>query len=550
MKRFYILFAVVFLASSLLTAQDVFHRTSSIPTLQYETGGGGFGGVVAGVDFDGDGRSEIYVCNTNFIDREGELIPRIYKFEWNESTGSWDSVWSATAPLTLQNTWPAFTWGDLDKDGKPEIYWGPVNYSPYPELPRVLVYESAGDGSDNMGVDDGFGGFNPNASTPIASGDGINLRPIKFEVRDVDNDGTDELIFVERANTYQYGILSVSNIPDNGDGSETWTLEASGSGDPILSSTGAKYDFSIIGNIIYLFNGNGLIYPVKYAGGNWTSLPPQHGVAEEYGSFKGSVTADLDSDGTDEIILGGWDTPTKVFVLKQDADTLKTVAAVDLSTNFSLGTLNGAAGGDLDSDGKLDFVFGTRGSPASVPNNAVVRVEFQGGDITNPANYVASIIDSLLVPAPGGTGGQLDVVYMANIDGDSDDEVLYTQGYTRGVANDTTADLAIVELKHTPTAVREITRGELPTSIYLEQNYPNPFNPATTIRFGLSKSTNVTLKVYDILGREIAVLVNNEPMNAGKFEVKFDASDLASGTYIYKLKAGNNVVSKKMQLIK
>lgn len=550
MKRFYILFAVVFLASSLLTAQDVFHRTSSIPTLQYETGGGGFGGVVAGVDFDGDGRTEIYVCNTNFIDREGELIPRIYKFEWNESTGSWDSVWSATAPLTLQNTWPALTWGDLDKDGKPEIYWGPVNYSPYPEVPRVLVYESAGDGSDNMGVDDGFGGFSPNASTPIASGDGINLRPIKFEVRDVDNDGTDELIFVERANSYQYGILSVSNIPDNGDGSETWTLEASGFGDPILSNTGAKYDFAVIGNVIYLFNGNGLIYPVKFANGTWTSLPAQHGVAEEYGSFKGSVTTDLDGDGTDEIILGGWDTPTKVFVLKQDGDTLKTVAAVDLSTNFSLGTLNGAAGGDLDSDGKPDFVFGTRGNPASVPNNAVLRVEFQGGDISNPENYVSSLIDSLLVPAPGGTGGQLDVVYMANIDGDSDDEVLYTQGYTRGVANDTTADLAIVELKHTPTAVREITRGELPANIYLEQNYPNPFNPATTIRFGLSKSTNVTLKVYDILGREIAVLVNNEPMNAGKFEVKFDASNLASGTYIYKLKAGNNVVSKKMQLIK
>jgi hypothetical protein len=536
-----------FSSLAVLNAQDIFERSSSIHTLKYESGGGGFGNLIAGVDFDGDGLPEIYACNTNMIDRDGELIPRIYKFEWNESTSSWDSVWSATAPLTEQNTWPALAWGDLDKDGRPEIYWSPVNYSPYPDVARILVYEYAGDGSDNMGVDDGFGGFLPNASTDIIPGDGVNLRPIKFIVDDIDNDQTDELIFCERADTLQYGVLSVDNIPDLGGGSETWTLEASGMGDANLLGAGIMYDFNIIGSTIYLFSSSGSIYPVKYENGTYTSLPVLENVAENYGSFKGSVTADLDNDGTDEIILGGWDNPTKVFVLKQVADTLQTFDVSDTSINVQ--TLNGAAVGDLDNDGHPDFVFGTRGSPASVPNNAVLRVEFQGGDISNPANYVSSVIDSLLVPAPGGTGGQLDVVAIGNLDGDPADEVVYTQGYTRGVGNDTTADAAIVDLQHTAVSVRMVD-NKLPEKFYLNQNYPNPFNPSTTIEFGLTKEMDVELRIYNILGQEVMTLIEGQIMKPGVYKVNFKASELASGTYVYRLKAGSQIMSKKMLLLK
>ena len=90
----------------------------------------------------------------------------------------------------------------------------------------------------------------------------------------------------------------------------------------------------------------------------------------------------------------------------------------------------------------------------------------------------------------------------------------------------------------------------------LEQNYPNPFNPGTTIRYQLPKDGLVTLKIYDILGSEIATLVNEEKI-AGKYEVNFDASNLASGVYVYriaihsgKLQAGEFVNSKKMILLK
>ena len=89
-----------------------------------------------------------------------------------------------------------------------------------------------------------------------------------------------------------------------------------------------------------------------------------------------------------------------------------------------------------------------------------------------------------------------------------------------------------------------------PTEYGLAQNYPNPFNPSTTISFSLAKESNVNLKVFNLLGQEIISLVNNEFMNAGSYSYKFDASTLASGTYIYRLEAGDFVQTKKMTLTK
>ncbi len=91
--------------------------------------------------------------------------------------------------------------------------------------------------------------------------------------------------------------------------------------------------------------------------------------------------------------------------------------------------------------------------------------------------------------------------------------------------------------------------GNVVNNFNLEQNYPNPFNPSTQIKYTLAEQSNVTLKVYDVLGNEVANLVNKN-QNAGSYNVNFDASGLASGLYIYKLSAGNFTSSKKMLLLK
>ncbi len=89
----------------------------------------------------------------------------------------------------------------------------------------------------------------------------------------------------------------------------------------------------------------------------------------------------------------------------------------------------------------------------------------------------------------------------------------------------------------------------IPSDFVLEQNYPNPFNPSTRISFGLSKSTNVVLKVFNNLGQEVATLVN-ESLQAGSYDANFDASNLPSGIYIYSLRTNGGVITKKMTLLK
>ena len=99
------------------------------------------------------------------------------------------------------------------------------------------------------------------------------------------------------------------------------------------------------------------------------------------------------------------------------------------------------------------------------------------------------------------------------------------------------------------TAIQDNGNQVNPGSFQLEQNYPNPFNPSTQINFTIASQSKVKLNVFDILGREIATLVNEEMM-PGAHRAVFDASDLPSGTYFYRLQAGNLIQTKKMLLLR
>lgn len=108
---------------------------------------------------------------------------------------------------------------------------------------------------------------------------------------------------------------------------------------------------------------------------------------------------------------------------------------------------------------------------------------------------------------------------------------------------------SFVLLHSTTTAVDERqATNEMPDKFVLAQNYPNPFNPSTQITFALSTAQKVTLKVFDLVGKEVATLLQNAHKPAGVHQLTFDAATLSSGVYFYQLRAGEFVETKKMLL--
>jgi len=143
-------------------------------------------------------------------------------------------------------------------------------------------------------------------------------------------------------------------------------------------------------------------------------------------------------------------------------------------------------------------------------------------------NVAGTIIDSIAFPALGN-----DTSYARKPDGSM--TWLKLSPTTKGLTNGTS------------TAVRE--EGTLVTSFALDQNFPNPFNPSTTISYAVPTNSFVSLKVYSILGTEVASLVN-ETQAAGRYTVRFIAAQLSSGVYFYRITAGNFVDTKKLTVLK
>jgi hypothetical protein len=136
-----------------------------------------------------------------------------------------------------------------------------------------------------------------------------------------------------------------------------------------------------------------------------------------------------------------------------------------------------------------------------------------------------------------------------NLAGDKSSNLELAVGNWGFESEDGQFHILTVDTKHYVTSVKDDNNFTFINTYALEQNYPNPFNPNTTINYQLPKSGLVTIKVYDMLGREIQTLVNeNKP--AGSYNVSFNASKLSTGVYIYRIVAGDYVASKKMTLLK
>ncbi len=104
-------------------------------------------------------------------------------------------------------------------------------------------------------------------------------------------------------------------------------------------------------------------------------------------------------------------------------------------------------------------------------------------------------------------------------------------------------------VEDTTTTGISVQDNEIPKIYTLQQNYPNPFNPITTISFNLPEKSFVSLKVFDVLGREVATLVSEE-FSAGNYSQQWNAENVASGIYFYRFQAGSFSETKKLILLK
>jgi hypothetical protein len=119
----------------------------------------------------------------------------------------------------------------------------------------------------------------------------------------------------------------------------------------------------------------------------------------------------------------------------------------------------------------------------------------------------------------------------------------HTDGYVAGNGG------TVIATSQTPILTSVEPSPFLATNFQLFQNFPNPFNPTTVIRFAVSATTNVELKVFNILGQEIQTLVN-EAKPPGRYDLAFNAGSLASGVYFYRLKSGGSIVTKRLVLLR
>ncbi|MGO9482602.1 MAG: T9SS type A sorting domain-containing protein [Candidatus Kryptoniota bacterium] len=288
----------------------------------------------------------------------------------------------------------------------------------------------------------------------------------------------------------------------------------------------------------------------------------------------GAIDNTFGSDGISGTYISGGDSSSDVCNSVAIQPDGKIVVAGSSADTTSLVENIAFAVARFDSNGTLDATFGTHGT---------VRAYITGGE--NPYGR-ADIAYSVAIQTDGkivvggtsgfsmqsfalarfnsngamdttfGTGGTVMTNTFSTGDQDLDDEVhsiviqpdgkIVAAGYSQATFGAT--DFAVARyLQSNVTGI--IEAKSFPRSFSLEQNYPNPFNPSTTINYQLPMNSHVTLNVYDILGREVATLVN-EKENAGSYSVKFDGSRLASGVYFYRLTAGSFISVKKLVVLK
>lgn len=467
-------------------------------------------------DVDGDGK-----LNIVFGDENGQIF--IYNHDGTLLGGAPINVGSIK-----ESTTPALV--DLDGDSTTEIIITSFDReSPYGNA-QLHVFKWNGQAFVNF----------PNF--PIQFTYGCDSAPV---VGDIDNDGSYEIVYLSGGRVSDSTVAQINVIKLNGLSLSGFPIDNS------YSSTGATptlYDLDNDGTLEIIIkikpistNVNG-IYAYNFRGALLNNFPFPVDGGHPYACV---AIADMDGDSIPELAYGtGVAVDSgKVWVYKLDGTLFSNFPQKVFAT-----WVDGAVCmADVSGDSLPDVIAPT--------NKGNIYAFDKNGNLVQSFPLIAENVHVV-------TGFETSPT-VADIDGDGDTEIFAGSLNRRVYGYDTPGIWKPENVWLTYKGNAQRTGGQLkgyspPTSqkdfshelnFSLEQNYPNPFNPSTTIEFAVPAAGSFNVKVYDVIGREVATLMDKD-VNAGNYKVTFDASRLASGIYIYRL-VGNNVnITKKMMLIK
>jgi hypothetical protein len=559
MKRFITIMGVmILLISTSVLAQDyiapgysqIFDRntfeTAPYPDLVADE-------VHAGFDLDKDGNLEFIVLtdhtNPNGPGQEYPGGASIYVYEWNGS--DFALMWSWAGVDSTVASFPTMAVADLDGDTDLEIVLGsPKNAGvPAPDVSPTVIYIF------EFGT--GGGPADPTATWTTNAGPGTNTRPAGMAAGDIDGDGAAEVAVAFRSYSTASTNDALMIFSLNGQFAGPFTqfntevIDTTGDWGSVYSVDITDVDND--GNLeAYYSTDYHTAYeatgPDTYVLRNWDSdIYPW--------TIQGTVQADVDGDGNNELLFGKYSTGHLGMVYGvtdwATADSTNEVAIALVEP----GGCRGMTAGDYDGDGNTDIFFGGNYS------GSVHRIEYNGtGDIADSTSYTYEKVFQDTTPVGGAR------VYSVSFPGDNwallhggdastdmngNGEPEFLIGYEDG---DSLQNYIVMVEGNGITGIDIKPGAEILKTYTLHQNYPNPFNPSTSITYDLSIADNISLKVYDLLGQEVKTLVNGD-VSAGSHTVVWNGtnnsgSQVASGIYIYTLQVGSKKLNKRMTLLR
>jgi hypothetical protein len=545
-------------------------RLDTIVDKPYGPGGGSTPRVVRTGDLDGDGKGEII-----FPRFRGSKAGDYLIFEWDGVNGShkFGTIPSAVIPMAvtyassfgplagianeggLQADLENFEVTDIDNDGQQEIIL-PKNLTGALNDDYLIIHAVGPWEFENQG----FATFEIEGSTRrLASSKFGGGSPYGVHPADLNGDGKKEIV----AHNWNFA--------------DYWVIKVTGTDSYVLPDTAAPV------------NGN-----------QYYQMTPTY----DYVSLFGGVVANLDKDATEEVyfpLYGALIDTLDGALFVVDYDAADDVQKADATHAVKIATVAKTASGtpisnftgaqaDLDRNGKLEILVGS-----AYPSN-VVAIEYNGtGSLRNAASYTRKVFytgeadiyatvtyrDSTGTKDTVRTIGEGFVSKMSkprDLDGDGKvevvlpyqsvtDSIVYTwQHFDAGtqvfvddsskkVSNPKKWGFRLLESDLVGSVNGKDYTMIMPEDYQLNQNFPNPFNPSTTINFILPLSKKITVKIYDMVGKEVATLVNGQEYAKGSHNVVWNGRDskgasVASGAYIAKMSAGNIEKTIKMMLLK